>query len=112
MSETHEDDRVVGDGLRDLPRPPLDPAAAARIHARARAAFAAAAAAPAAARAAPRGWWALWNRALEPALVAGVVIGYFAWTAATLGTLDRTMIGAWSQSGPPSARSTLPWRAR
>jgi hypothetical protein len=75
------DARVVA-----LPRPALDAAAGARIHARAREAFVASGggAMPAAA-----GSWArFWNRALEPAAVAIAILVYLIWTSQALAAID------------------------
>ena len=72
--------------LAALPRPTLDAATDARIHARARDTFAASSdrAAPATA-----GRWArLWSRALEPAAVAIAVVVYLIWTTQALAAID------------------------
>ena len=69
-----------------LPRPTLDDGADARIHAHARQAFVASAgdATPA-----PAGPWArFWNRALEPAAVAIVIVTYLLWTTQALAAID------------------------
>jgi hypothetical protein len=99
-SERHDDapradqPRPTGDDLlariADLPRPALDPRSDARIHDRARDAFLSAGN-PAAAReeSRRRRWAGLWRRALAPALVAGVVAGYLAWTASAMDAVAR-----------------------
>jgi len=70
--------------LAALPRPTLDAATNARIHARARDTFASERAAPATA-----GRWArLWSRALEPAAVAIAVVVYLVWTTQALAAID------------------------
>ena len=70
-----------------LPRPTLDDAAGARIHARARGAFLGSTANRATLAAAAR-WSAFWNRALEPGAVAIAVVVYLAWTAQALAAID------------------------
>ncbi len=73
--------------LAALPRPALDSAAGARIHARAREAFRSLPAGGATSL--PGGLWArLWSRLLEPAAVAIAVAVYLIWTAQALAAID------------------------
>jgi hypothetical protein len=92
--------------LAGLRRPTLEADADARIHGRSRAAFLAS---PAriGAPPAPGGWARLWSRALEPIVVAVVVVGYVGWTAHALAAIDwgRTLAQRPAmQSPPPNAR--------
>ena len=82
MNQSEESDDIDV-RLAALPRPTLNAAAGARIHARARDAFVVSAAG----RAAPGRWARLWSRALEPAAVAIAVVVYLAWTAQALAAI-------------------------
>jgi hypothetical protein len=95
MSQREESDDIDA-RLAALPRPALDTAAGARIHARARDAFLSSRAGRAA-PATPGPWASLWSRLLEPAAVAIAVAVYIAWTAHALAALD------WGRLAPPSA---------
>jgi hypothetical protein len=86
MKRREENDDIDA-RLAALPRPALDDAAGARIHARARGAFLGSPANRATlAAAAP--WAGFWNRRLEPAAVAIAVVVYLAWTAQALAAID------------------------
>jgi len=66
-----------------LPRPTLDDAANARVHARARDAFQSSMEDRASGR-----WSRLWSRALEPAAVAIAIVVYLLWTTQALAAID------------------------
>jgi len=105
MNQSEESDDIDV-RLAALPRPTLNAAAGARIHARARAVFveSASGAMPAAAGA----WARLWNRALEPVCLALAVAVYLIWTAHALAALDwgRLVLPA----HPKALSSTSAWR--
>jgi hypothetical protein len=86
MNQRRENDDI-DERLAALPRPTLDSAAGARIHARAREAFRLSPADRATA-VAPGPWARVWSRLLEPAAVAIALAVYLIWTAQALAAID------------------------
>ena len=87
MNQRERADDDLDTRLAALPRPALDSAAGARIHARAREAFQSSPAGGATSLAGGP-WSRLWSRLLEPAAVAIAVAVYLIWTAHALAAID------------------------
>jgi len=95
MNKREEPDDIDA-RVEALPRPMIDAAASARIHARARDAFLASTTGRTTPAAAAGRWARFWNRALEPAAVAIAVAVYLVWTAQALAAID------WGRIAVPS----------